>query len=72
MTHTATPAETQLRTALGDLAACYEAIAGKPTTDAGKSRARQIDQAARDIQHVLTTGRVPAYLITDSKPEVTS
>lgn len=72
MTDTITPTETQLRAALNDLAARYETTASRAITDAGKSRARQIDQAARDIRHVLTTGRVPAYLVTDSKPEVTS
>ncbi|MEV0779232.1 hypothetical protein [Streptomyces sp. NPDC050428] len=72
MTDTITPNETHLRAALNDLAARYEAIAGEATTDVGKSRARQISQTATDIRHVLTTGRMPAYLITDSAPEITS
>ncbi|WP_330173047.1 hypothetical protein OG875_05210 [Streptomyces sp. NBC_01498] len=72
MTDTITPTETHLRAALSDLAARYEATASRATTDVGKSRARQISQAAADIRHVLTTGRAPDYLITDTKPEVTS
>ena len=67
-----TGVEVDLRAALNDLATRYEATASRATTDVGKSRARQISQAAADIRHVLTTGRMPAYLVTDSKPEVTS
>ncbi|MFD9603267.1 hypothetical protein [Streptomyces sp. NPDC059970] len=65
-----TPAtDTELRAALADLAKRYEAIADRATTDVGRQRAKQIRKAGEDIQHVLATGHVPAYLITDSAPE---
>lgn len=60
--------EAQLRAALNDLAARYEAIARKATTEVGRSRAMQILKAADDIRHVLVNGYVPDYLITDSSP----
>lgn len=63
------PEAEALRTALDDLASRYEAIAFRATTDIGRSRARQMHKAGEDIRHVLNTGRVPAYLITDSAPE---
>ncbi|MEU8829415.1 hypothetical protein [Streptomyces sp900116325] len=69
---TAQPAhdnEAQLRAALADLAARYKAIASRATTAPGRQRAKQIRQAAADIRHILATGNVPAYLITDTVNE---
>lgn len=63
------PADTNLRTALSDLARRYEAIVNRATTVPGRQRAKQIRQAANDIRHVLATGNVPAYLITDTVNE---
>lgn len=53
--------------ALNVLAERYEQIAGAATTDVAKQRALQIDQAARDIRTVLSTGQLPAYLRTDEE-----
>lgn len=64
-----TAVEVDLRAALNDLAARYEAIADRATTDVGRGRAKQIRKAADDVRHVLTTGHVPAYLITDTVNE---
>lgn len=57
--------DTEILIALAELSARYQAIANRATTDAGRSRALQIRTAAHDIQHVLDTGRLPAYLTTD-------
>ena len=48
--------------ALNTLAEAYERIAVKATTVMGKRRALQVEQAARDIRTVLTTGQLPARL----------
>lgn len=63
------PADTDLRTALADLARRYEAITNRATTAPGRQRAKQIRQAATDIRHILATGHVPGYLITDTVNE---
>jgi hypothetical protein len=61
--HTATLA------ALNNLAERYEQTAANGTSPLGQQRALQIQQAARDIRHVLTTGRIPARLMTDAELE---
>lgn len=61
--HTATLA------ALNTLAERYEETAAKAVSDVAKARARQISQAARDIRTVLTTGRIPHWLMTDAELE---
>lgn len=55
--------------AFNTLAERYEEIASKATTDVGKARAVQIMQAARGIRTVLTTGRIPHWLMTDAELE---
>ncbi|MFD9568079.1 hypothetical protein [Streptomyces sp. NPDC059994] len=64
--------------AFNTLAERYEEIAAKTTTDVGKQRATQLSRAAKDIRMVLTTGRIPHWLMTDAEleqygtPEATS
>jgi hypothetical protein len=55
--------------ALNTLAERYEETAAKAVSDVAKARARQISQAARDIRTVLTTGRIPHWLMTDAELE---
>lgn len=55
--------------ALNTLAERYEDIAAKATTDVGRARAAQISRAAKDIRVVLTTGRLPHWLMTDAELE---
>jgi hypothetical protein len=59
--------DTATLSALNLLAERYEQTAAKATTALGKQRAMQISQAAKDIRHVLTTGRIPARLMTDAE-----
>ena len=61
------PTEAQLRAVLTTLADRWERTAAKATTALGKQRALQISQAAKDIRQVLTTGRIPARLMTDAE-----
>ncbi|WP_372344645.1 exonuclease domain-containing protein [Streptomyces sp. KL116D] len=65
-------AERKLRTDLVTLAERYEAIAAKARTEVGEERGRQIRQTARDIRTVLSTGRLPIYLMTDDELEAGS
>ncbi|MEU0783461.1 hypothetical protein ABZ341_18045 [Streptomyces sp. NPDC006173] len=49
------------------LAERYERAAAKATTVAGKQRAQQMSQAAADMRQVLTTGQIPARLMTEAE-----
>lgn len=59
--------ETATLAAFNTLAERYERTAAKATTTLGRQRAEQIAQAAKDIRQVLTTGRIPARLMTDEE-----
>jgi hypothetical protein len=61
--------ERKIRGALADLAERYEETAARAVSDVAKARARQISQAAKDIRTVLTTGRIPHWLMTDAELE---
>jgi hypothetical protein len=77
MTHSKPTPEPDLRAALSTLADRWEDMAGRPDLtppladrphrQAWDARCRTYGRAARDLRHVLATGRIPNDLMTDAE-----
>ena len=58
-----------MQTALGLLSDRYLQMADQASSEVGRARAAQIQQAGLDIRHALITGRIPSRLLTDAELE---